>query len=91
MSAVASTNGAGRPTRAPAIRDRVQIGQRWRRRRDDLEIRVYQIHRRDRLVEATLVSVRLSDTLRWQVRERVRWLIPFAELASQWVEQEGKR
>ena len=34
-----------------AMRDRVQIGQAWRRRRDRVVMRIRQIHRADRVVE----------------------------------------
>ena len=32
------------------MRDRVAIGQRWRRRRDGDVLRIYQVHRADRKV-----------------------------------------
>lgn len=60
-----------------AMRDRITIGQHWRRRRDGFEIRIRQVHRADRLVEAEAVTLQLDGRV-----SRLR----FDELRDSYVE-----
>lgn len=53
-----------------SMRDRVRIGQTWRRRRDKREFRVRQVHRPDRIAELAADGTRLY--------------VPFAELRRKW-------
>jgi hypothetical protein len=53
-----------------SMRDRVRIGQTWRRRRDKREFRVRQVHRPDRIAELASDGTRLY--------------VPFAELRRKW-------
>jgi hypothetical protein len=43
-----------------SMRDRVWIGQTWRRRRDNLEFTVRQVHRADRIAELNRDGARVS-------------------------------
>jgi hypothetical protein len=55
----------GRP-----MRERVWIGQTWRRRRDKREFAVRQLHRADRIAELGTDGTRLN--------------VPFADLRRKW-------
>ena len=57
------------------MRDRVAIGQRWRRRRDKQLARIRQIHRADRLAELELESPAPTKTV---------LSVYFSELRSRW-------
>jgi hypothetical protein len=46
-----------------AMRDRVRVGQHWRRRRDGFEIRLRQVHRADHLAEAVPITLRLDGRI----------------------------
>ena len=64
-----------RPARRPAMsgrsmRDRVWIGQTWRRRRDRREFTVRQVHRADRIAELATDGTRLN--------------VPFTDLRRKW-------
>jgi hypothetical protein len=55
-----------------SMRDRVWIGQTWRRQRDKQEFTVRQVHRADRIAdlngEGTRVSVTFTDLRRkWEL------------------------
>ena len=54
----------------PSMRDRVWIGQTWRRRRDKREFTVTQVHRPDRIAELGADGTRLS--------------VPFTDLRRKW-------
>ena len=58
-----------------SMRDRVTIGQYWRRRRDGLTARVRQVHRADRLAELELESPAPTKTV---------LSVYFSELRSKW-------
>jgi hypothetical protein len=57
------------------MRDRVAIGQRWRRRRDKQLARIRQIHRADRLAELELEPPAPTKTV---------LSVYFSELRSKW-------
>jgi hypothetical protein len=59
-----------------AMRDRVGIGQTWRRRRDGLVVIVRQVHRAERLVEVRPVNPSLLDNAPRSVT--------FGELRHRW-------
>jgi len=42
------------------MRERVRVGQHWRRRRDGFEIRLRQVHRADRIAEALPITLQLD-------------------------------
>ena len=53
-----------------SMRDRVWIGQTWRRRRDKQEFTVRQVHRADRIAQLAGDGTRLS--------------VPFTDLRRKW-------
>ena len=53
-----------------SMRDRVWIGQTWRRRRDRQEFTVRQVHRADRIAELATDGTRLN--------------VPFTDLRRKW-------
>lgn len=53
-----------------SMRERVWIGQTWRRRRDKQEFTVRQVHRADRIAELAADGARLS--------------VPFTDLRHKW-------
>jgi hypothetical protein len=53
-----------------SMRERVWIGQTWRRRRDKREFTVRQVHRADRIAELAAQDGRVS--------------VPFADLRRKW-------
>jgi hypothetical protein len=58
------------------MRDRVAIGQRWRRRRDKQLARIRQIHRADRLAELQLIES--------PAPAKTVLFVDFSELRSRW-------
>ena len=59
------------------MRDRVAIGQRWRRRRDKQLARIRQIHRADRLAALQLIEPPPAAT-------RTVLCVDFGELRCRW-------
>lgn len=72
MTAVKAQAKRVRRTHRRMMADRLTIGQRWRRRRDDRVATVRQVHRADRTVELRLPDGQtLTETftdlrLRWE-------------------------
>jgi hypothetical protein len=46
-----------------AMRDRVHVGQHWRRRRDGFEVRIRQLHRADQLAIVEPITLRIDDVI----------------------------